>query len=81
MLKARPLCNGVESNLGDRVLGEVAKNSFIDLPSKGGHGGLVPLKTVCPNLAGFGEEFFFFKNLLNLYFPNCGINKNFSQNV
>ena len=30
-----------ESNLRDRVLGEVEKNSFISLPGKGGHSGLV----------------------------------------
>ena len=51
--------HGIESNLRDRVLSEVLeKNSFIALPGKGGHSGLVPLKTVCPNLGGFGEEFY-----------------------
>ena len=40
-----------------RVLGEVAKKSFIALPGKGGHSGLLPLKTVWPNLGGFSEEF------------------------
>ena len=58
MLKTRPLCTGAESNLGDRVLGEVEKKSFIALPGKGGHSGLVPSKTVCPNPGGFGEEFY-----------------------
>ena len=58
MLKTWPLCTGAESNLGDRVLGEVEKNSFIALPSNGGHSGLVPLKTLCPNPEGFGEEFY-----------------------
>ena len=48
MLKARPLCTGAELNLRDRVLGEVEKKSFIALPGKGGHSGLMPLKTVCP---------------------------------
>ena len=33
-------------------------NSFIALPGKGGHGGLVPWKTVCPNLGGSGEELY-----------------------
>ena len=47
-----------KSNLGDRVLGEVEKNNFIALPGKGGCSGLVPLKTVCPNPGGFGEEFY-----------------------
>ena len=58
MLKTQLLCTSAESNLGDRILGEGEKNSFIALPGKGGHSGLVPLKTVCPNLGGFGEEFY-----------------------
>ena len=41
-----------------RVLGEVEKNSFSALPGKGGHSGPLPSKTVCPNLGGFGEEFY-----------------------
>ena len=53
-----PLCTGAESNLGDRVLGEVENNSFIGLPGKGEHRGFLPLKTVCPNPGGFGEEFY-----------------------
>ena len=40
------------------VSGEVEKNSFIALPGKGGHSGFNPSKTVCPNLGGFGEEFY-----------------------
>ena len=55
MPKTPPLCTGAKSNLGDRVAGEVEKNSCIALPGKGGHGRLVPLKTVCPSLGGFGE--------------------------
>ena len=47
MLKVRPLCTGAESNLRDRVLGEVEKNSFIALPGKGGHSGSCP-KQLCP---------------------------------
>ena len=39
-------------------MGEVEKNSFIALTGKGGHSRLVPSKTVCPNLGGFGEEFY-----------------------
>ena len=35
MLKAQPLCTGAEMNLGDKVWGEVEKNSFIALPGKG----------------------------------------------
>ena len=58
MPKAQPLCTGTKSNLGDRVWGEVEKNSFIALPGKGQQRGLLPLKTVCPNLGGFDEEFY-----------------------
>ena len=57
MPKARPLCTSAKSNLRDRVLGEVEKNSFIALPGKGGHSRLVPLKIMCPNLGKFGEVF------------------------
>ena len=56
MPKARPVCTSAESNLRDRVLGEVEKNSFFALPGKGGHSGLLPLKTMCPNPGGFNEE-------------------------
>ena len=35
MLKFWPLYTGAKLNLGDRVLGEVEKNSFIALPGKG----------------------------------------------
>ena len=48
------LCTGAESNLRDRVLGEV-KNSFIALLDKRRHMGLCPSKTVCPNPGGFDE--------------------------
>ena len=41
ILKTQPLHAGGESNLRDRVWGEVEKNSFISLPGKGGHSGLV----------------------------------------
>ena len=51
------LCTSAKPNLRDRVLSEVEKNSFIALPGKGGHSGLVPSKIVCPNLEGFGEVF------------------------
>ena len=54
---ARPLCTSAESNLGDS-LGEVEKNSFIAFPGKEGHSGILPLKTVCPKLGGFSEEFY-----------------------
>ena len=58
MLKSQPLCTGAEMNLRDRVLGAAEKNSFIALPSKGGPSGLLPSKTMCPNLGGFDEEFY-----------------------
>ena len=48
MLKTRPLCTGTESNLRDRVLGEVEKKSFIVLPSKGEHSGLMSQKPCVP---------------------------------
>ena len=52
------LYTGVKSNLGDRVLGEVEKDSFITLPGKGGHSGLLPRKVMCPNPGGFYEEIY-----------------------
>ena len=58
MPKAWPLCTGAESDLGDRVLGDVEKNSFIPLPGKGGHSRLLPSKTTCPKPGGFDEEFY-----------------------
>ena len=57
MPKTQPLCTGAESNLRDRVLGEVEKNSFIALPGKEGDSRLLASKTVCPDLGRFGEEF------------------------
>ena len=44
--KIWPLCTSAELNLGDRVLGEAEKNSFIALPGKGRHRGLMPSKFV-----------------------------------
>ena len=41
-------CTSGESNLRDRVLGEGGKNSFIALPGKGGHRGLMTLKNCVP---------------------------------
>ena len=57
MPKTQPLCTGAESNLRNRVLGEV-ENSFVALRGKGRHSGTVPLKTVCPSLERTGEEFY-----------------------
>ena len=42
----------------DIVLGEIEKNSLIALLGKGGHSGLLPLKTACPNPGEFGEGFY-----------------------
>ena len=58
MSKTWPLCTCPKSNLGDKVLDEVEKNSFIALSGKGGHSRLMPLRTVCPHLGGSGEEFY-----------------------
>ena len=51
------LCTSAKSNLRDRVLGEVEKNSFIALPGKGGHSGLIPWK-LCPAPGNDSEEFY-----------------------
>ena len=48
MLKIQPLCTSAISNLGDRGLGEVEKNSFIALPDKRGHSRLVPQELCVP---------------------------------
>ena len=48
MPKTWPLFTGAKSNLRDRVLGEVEKNSFFALPGKGGYSGLMPLKNCVP---------------------------------
>ena len=37
-----------ESNLGDRVLGEVEKDRFIAFPGKGGHSRLMPSEPSAP---------------------------------
>ena len=46
------------NQISETVLGEVEKNSFIALPGEGGHSGLLPSKTVCPDSGGFDEEFY-----------------------
>ena len=58
MSKTRPLCTSAKSNLRERGLEEVEKNSFTALAAKGGHRKLVPSKTVRPNAGGSGEEFY-----------------------
>ena len=50
MLKTRPLCTGAKLNLRDGVLAEAEKNSFIALPGKGGHSGLMTLKNCVSQL-------------------------------
>ena len=52
------LFSGVESNLRDRVLGEVEKNSFTAWPGKGGHTRFLSWKTVIPSLGELAEEFY-----------------------
>ena len=47
----------VESNLKDRVLGEIGKNTFIALPGKVGQWACAP-KTMCCNPRGFGEDLY-----------------------
>ena len=54
--KAQPLGASAKSNLRDRVLCKVEKNSFFASPGKGGHNGLLPCKPVCPHPGGSGEE-------------------------
>ena len=46
-----------KSSLGDRVLGEGEKDSFITLPGKGGHSGLLTQKTMCPHLERIVRSF------------------------
>jgi len=38
-------------------LGGIEKESFITLPDEGGHTGILPLKTMCPNLGEFNDGF------------------------
>ena len=45
-----------KSNLRDKVLGEVEMNSFIALPGKGKHSGLMPSK-LCAHLLGEDRSF------------------------
>ena len=50
------LNTGAESNLRDRVLSEVEKDSFLTLPGKGSHSGLTPSK-LCVRPGGASESF------------------------
>ena len=58
--KIWPLYISARLNLRDRVLGEVEKNSFIALPGKGGHSGLVPSR-LCPAQEGVVRSLMVFK--------------------
>ena len=49
------LYTGAESNLGDRVLGEVEKDSFITLPGKGGEHNRVVPQVLCLTPWGIGR--------------------------
>ena len=46
--ESQPRCSGAKLNLRDKSLGEVKKNSFIVLPGKWGHSGLLPSKLCIP---------------------------------
>ena len=54
LLKTWLLCTGAGSNLRNRILGEIEKDSFIVLPGKR----LPPPTTVYPNPGGLAEEFY-----------------------
>ena len=45
-VETRPLYISSKNNLGDKVLGEVEKDSFNALPGKGGHSGRRPTKNM-----------------------------------
>ena len=49
-IDAEAMSPGADSNLELWV--KIETDSFIALPSKGRHSGLVPQKTVCPSLVG-----------------------------
>ena len=59
LLKTLRLCAGADSNLGDRILGEVLieKHSFMALPGKGRDNGLVPFKNCTSQPGRICEEF------------------------
>ena len=57
MLNIQPLCTGAKLILGHGVLGELEKNSFIALPGKGGHSGLVPSKLYVPTQESLMRSF------------------------
>ena len=57
MLKAHVLCIPVLNQTLETVLSEVEKDSFITLPDKGGHSGILPQKTMCLNLERIVRSF------------------------
>ena len=59
-LKAWPLCTNTraKSNLGDRVLDEIEKDSFIPLPGKGRHTRLLSQKAMYLNPKELNEGFY-----------------------
>ena len=57
MQKSASLCTDAKSNLRHRVLGEVEKDSFITLPGKGVHRGILLRNPMCSSSGEFGEEF------------------------
>ena len=57
LLKAQPLCTDAKLDLGDRVLGEVEKNTFIVWSGTEGHSSTNGSK-LYPNPEGFGGELY-----------------------
>ena len=57
MQKSASLCTDAKSNLRHRVLGEVEKDSFITLPGKGVHRGILLRNPMCSSSGEFGEGF------------------------
>ena len=56
-VETRPLCTSTKLNLIDRVLDEVEQNSFIALPGKGAHSGLMPSKLCIPTQGACEESY------------------------
>ena len=56
MRKSTSLCTGAKSNLRDRVLGKVEKDSFITMPGKGVHREILLRNPMCSRLRGVWWE-------------------------
>ena len=69
MPKAWLVCTDAKSNLRDRVLDEVGKDSFTALPGTGRQGGLRPSK---PNIPTWGDSKKFYGNCLKRAWPVHG---------